>query len=97
MSKHDKYCLYYGTELDHTNCIDCKRLADVRNDERGSAVDLANVSNFIEIQTRNLIFQDVDNFVEYWADEMSSDAQDWARDILDIIKGIPYDYPEGEE
>jgi len=95
--EHDKYCLYYGTQLDRTNCVDCKRIDDIRKDERGSELDLKNVHTRVEANTRNQIYTDVDNFYEYWADEMSSDARDWIKDILDIIFGIPYDYLKEEE
>jgi hypothetical protein len=97
MIEHDKYCLYYGTHLDPTNCVDCKRLTDVRKDERGKKVNPAQAITLSAINTRNQIFTDVDNYYEYWADEMSSDANEWVQQILKIIMGEIPDYPMEEE
>lgn len=102
MPNHDPYCIYYGTQLKADKCVDCNRIADVRrdtlnqsNDTWDEEVSAAVSANSISL--RNTIYTDVENFYDYWADEMSSDAHEWIRDILDIIKGIPYNYPKDEE
>lgn len=96
MTEHDKYCLYYGTQLNSENCVDCKRISQVRDDAVGGIADTLALSFRIENSVRNQIFTDVDNYYEYWADEMSSDAVEWVTDILNIIRGVPYNYPMGE-
>lgn len=31
--------------------------------------------------------KELETFVQFWDDEMSSDARDWVTDIMDILRG----------
>jgi hypothetical protein len=78
---HEKGCPFNGrVDIERTafgTCICCEAIVIAW--QEGYNALMATLKHKIK---------EVETFVQFWEDEMSSDAHDWVTDILDILRGV---------